>query len=138
MQNLLVDLKRPFPVKQLSWRSGGGPKKLVYINARQYQQRLDEVCGALWQCKYPNVTESGVTECSVGIKIGDEWVWRSSGAGSTKIEGEKGTFTDSFKRACAAWGIGRYLYNLKDENNIPDWATPEGYDKIIKARQENN
>ena len=138
MQNLLVDLKRPFPVGQLQWRTGGGKKKLVYIDARQYQRRLDDVCGALWQCEYSHVTEGGLSCCRIGIKFGDEWIWRSSGAGETKIEGDKGTFSDSFKRACSAWGVGRYLYEIDDQNKIPNWATPEGYDKIIKARQENN
>jgi hypothetical protein len=132
----LEQLRRPFPVNQLKWRKGGGGKELVYIDARQYQQRLDEVMGSDWQCKYSHVTHTGITCCEVWLKIGDEWLWRASGAGETNIEGAKGTFTDAFKRACSAWGLGRYLYNIKDKNNIPDWASPEGYDKLMKQRQE--
>ena len=134
MSDLMISLKRPFPVNQLKWRKGGGGKELVYIDARQYQQRMDEVCGEFWQCEYTQVTHTGITCCKVGIKVGDEWIWRSSGAGETNIEGDKGTFTDAFKRACSAWGVGRYLYNLKDKNDIPSWATPEGYDLIMEKR----
>lgn len=120
--------------------------RLVYIDARQYQQRLDEVMGVNWQSEYTHVTHTGLTACRVGLLLPrpnytansltdpNYWVWRSSGAGETKMEGDKGTFTDAFKRACSAWGIGRYLYNLKDENNIPEWATPEGYDLIMEKR----
>ena len=146
--SILDKFKRPFPVDQLKWRKGGGGKELVYISAQQYQHRLDEVMGTDWQCEYNAITESGLTACRVGIKIDNEWIWRSSGAGQTNIEGEKGSFTDSFKRACSAWGIGRYLYFIKDEKeiaeektkakqnakNLPEWATPEGYDQRMEKK----
>lgn len=146
--DILTQLKRPFPVNQLKWRKGGGGKELVYINAQQYQQRLDEVMGVNWQCEYTQVTHTGLTACKVGLMLPclwDDpeqkkpiewgWVWRSSGAGETNIEGDKGTFTDSFKRACSAWGIGRYLYAGFDKNNIPSWATPSGYLELIEKRK---
>tara|TARA_R110000823_G_scaffold128457_6_gene256186 strand:+ start:506 stop:922 length:417 start_codon:yes stop_codon:yes gene_type:complete len=134
--DLLDQLKRPFPVSSLKWRKGGGGKELVYADARAYQKMLDDVMGAHWQCEYTHVTHTGLTACKVGLLIDGEWVWRSSGAGETNIEGDKGTFTDSFKRACAAWGVGRYLYygDIKD-GAIPAWATPEGYDEIINKRE---
>ena len=130
---VLDKLKKPFPVDQLKWRKGGGGKELVYLSAQQYQHRLDEVIGTDWQCGYNAVTESGLTACRVGIKIDNEWIWRSSGAGQTNIEGDKGSFTDSFKRACSAWGIGRYLYFIKDRD-LPEWATPEGYDQRMEKK----
>lgn len=148
---LLEQLARPFEIKELKWRKGGGSKLLVYVDARTYQKRLDEVMGVNWQCEYTHVTHTGLTACRVGLylpetflingKFGEkddmQWIWRSSGAGETNIEGDKGTFTDSFKRACAAWGIGRYLYYGDiQENNIPIWATPEGYDEIINKRSK--
>ena len=66
MNDLLTLLKAPFPVDSLSWRIGNktnwdkknkciiDPKKpvkanmLVYIDARDVQDRLDEVCGCSW------------------------------------------------------------------------------------------
>jgi len=132
--SILDKFKKPFPVDQLKWRKGGGGKELVYLGAQQYQHRLDEVMGTDWQCEYNAITESGLTACRVGIKIDDEWIWRSSGAGQTNIEGEKGSFTDSFKRACSAWGIGRYLYFITEGRDLPEWATPEGYDKRMEKK----
>jgi len=133
--NILEELKRPFPVKSLRWRQGGGGKELVYIDARQAVQRLDEVMGTDWQCRYSHVGDHGVI-CEIGLKINDEWVWRSDGSGETKIEAEKGAMSRAFVRTCARWGLGAYLYSLKDKNNIPDWATPEGYDALLEKRKE--
>ena len=134
--NLLEQLKRPFPVNQLKWRKGPGGKELVYIDARQYQQRLDEIMGLDWQCKFSHVTSGGVV-CEVGLLIDGEWRWRANGAGETQIEGDKGQFSDAFKRACVMWGVGKYLYNIKDKNNLPEWAYPEKYDQIIAERHND-
>ena len=132
--SILVQLARPFPVDQLHWRKGPGGKELVYLDARQYQKRLDEVMGLDWQCRFSHASEAGVV-CEVGLLIDGEWRWRSNGAGETDIEGKKGQFSDAFKRACTMWGVGKYLYFLKDRDNIPAWATPEGYDEILKQRE---
>lgn len=116
----MIDLKAlsaPFPPDKVSWRVGSttqDKKKgmaLAYVDARDVMDRLDEVCGpAGWQCSYPHA--NGKTVCSIGIKIGDEWVWKANGAGDTDIEAEKGALSDAFKRAAVCWGIGRYLYDL--------------------------
>jgi hypothetical protein len=129
-------LRRPFPVSQLKWRQAGGGKEVVYIDARQYQSRLDEVFGFDWQCKHTIVHDKGVV-CEVSVKIDGEWITRSDGAGETNVEGEKGQFTDAFKRACVKFGVAKYLYEFKGvtADNIPKWATPEGYDEIMKNRE---
>src|SRR5690606_2514337 len=109
---------------------------LAYINARDAMKRLDDVMGLDWQCRYPF---EGC--CEIGLKIGDQWVWRSNGAGETDIEGEKGRYSDAFKRAAVMWGVGRYLYYLPnvwvalkpngnshaiaEQPKLPDWALPK-------------
>ena len=139
-------LKAPFDPKVVHWRVGSTNAKklgckpweatsgiaLAYIDARDVMKRLDEVCGDNWQVEYPF---DGC--CRVGIKIGDEWLWRSNGAGETQVEGEKGKYSDAFKRAAVLWGVGRYLYYLdspwcdlkkgKIQNPppLPKWALPE-------------
>jgi hypothetical protein len=130
---LLTKLKAPFPVKKVKWRKGGGGTNLAYADARTYQERLDEVMGDGWQCRFPIVTEHG-TVCEVGLLIDGEWRWRSNGAGATNIEGEKGQFTDAFKRACSMWGVGKYLYALPSDGTLPEWATPQGYAKLVLGR----
>lgn len=110
-------LAAPFPPEQVSWRVGSTTQDktkgmaLAYIDSRDVMQRLDEVCGpAGWQCVYPHV--AGKTVCNIGIKVGDEWVWKADGAGDTDVEAEKGALSDAFKRAAVKWGIGRYLYDI--------------------------
>lgn len=141
-------LAEPFPVNKIHWRVGATTQDkakgiaLAYIDARDVMKRLDDVCGHLWQCRYPF---PGC--CEIGVKPGDEWIWRGNGAGETNVEGEKGQFSDAFKRAGVMWGIGRYLYALPNvwvELNerrqitqppeLPAWATPEGYREIMRAR----
>jgi len=110
-------LRAPFPPERVSWRVGSttADKKkglaLAYIDARDVMQRLDEVCGpAGWQNTYPHA--NGKTVCAIGIKVGDEWIWKSNGAGDSDVEAEKGALSDAFKRAAVQWGIGRYLYDV--------------------------
>jgi hypothetical protein len=113
----LADLKKPFLPDLISWRIGSTTKDkskgmaLAYIDARTVMQRLDEVCGPEnWQCDYPHAGQK--TVCRIGIKVGDEWIWKANGAGDSDIEAEKGALSDAFKRAAVLWGIGQYLYDL--------------------------
>ena len=129
--SITEQLKKPFSLNVLNWRVGGGGTVLAYLNARDVMKRLDDVCGDSWQVEYPF---EGC--CRIGIKINDEWVWRSNGAGETNIEGEKGQYSDAFKRAAVLWGVGRYLYYLPkykgNPNNPPDlpkWALPKEEEK---------
>ena len=112
-------LAAPFAADRVSWRIGqvrttdSGPraKALAYIDARDVMERLDEVCGpAGWQRAYPHA--NGKTVCAIGLKLGDEWVWKADGAGDSDIEAEKGALSDAFKRAAVSWGVGRYLYSI--------------------------
>lgn len=124
----MIDLKKlaePFPVDQIEWRVGstnakknnGKPTKgigLAYINARHVIHRLNDVCGeGNWQNKHPHA--NGKTSCAIGIKVGDEWIWKENGAGDSDVEAEKGAFSDSFKRAAVLWGIGTYLYDMPNK-----------------------
>lgn len=119
MNDLLEKLAAPFPPERISWRVGPTNNRdnptsgiaLAYIDARDVQDRLDAVCGTNWQSRYPHAAQK--TVCEIGIKIGDEWVWRSDGAGDTDMEAEKGSLSDAFKRAAVKWGIGRYLYDIE-------------------------
>jgi hypothetical protein len=99
-------LSAPFPADRISWRVGA-----TYIDSRDVQERLDEVCGpAGWQDDYPHA--GAKTVCRIGLLLADGWVWKSDGAGDTDVEAEKGALSDAFKRAAVKWGIGRYLYGI--------------------------
>ena len=85
---------------------------VAYIDARDAQTKLDEVCGQEnWQAIYYQV--GNMLFCKVGIKVGDEWIWKSDTGSESNIEKEKGHSSDAFKRACVLWGIGRFLYDME-------------------------
>lgn len=96
---------------------------LLYKNARCDMNILDETVGAEnWQREHYEC--KGNLFCRVGIccraKIdmsGNEedillpdWVWKSDCGTESNTEAQKGEASDSFKRACFNWGIGRELY----------------------------
>jgi hypothetical protein len=135
-------LAAPFPVELVSWRVGQTNerkkkpedplrgKALAYLDARDVMMRLDEVCGpAGWQRAYPHA--NGKTVCSIGIKVGDEWVWKADGAGDTDIEAEKGALSDAFKRAAVSWGIGRYLYGIPSP-----WVALDNFKQIEDSERK--
>lgn len=89
---------------------------LLYKNARCDMNVLDEtVRPENWQREHYEC--KGILFCRVGINIDfqDEalppiWVWKSDCGTESNTEKEKGESSDSFKRACFNWGIGRELY----------------------------
>ena len=86
-----------------------GCSLLLYKDARVDMVILDETFGAdHWQRKHYEC--KGNLFCSVGIKIGSEWIWKDDAGSESNTEKEKGEASDSFKRACVNWGIGRELY----------------------------
>ena len=151
-------LAEPFPAEVVHWRVGatnakrnnGTPTKgvaLAYVDARDVMDRLDTVCGPEgWQDEYLD-TGNGATCCRIGVSLDDvwthpnaRWVWKSDGAGKTDYEGEKGQFSDAFKRAAVKFGIGRYLYDLPanwvpldDRGNISRDALDELNKELAKA-----
>ena len=91
---------------------------LLYKDARVDMTILDETVGPLnWQRDHKEI--KGVVYCGVGIKsmgieygepADGEWAWKWDAGSESYTEKEKGEASDSFKRACVNWGIGRELY----------------------------
>ena len=107
----LKDLKKEIPFK---WRvqssNQWGATCVAYIDARQVQDLLDEVCGAEnWQCKYSE--HKGNLFCTIGIRPNNSWIWKSDCGTESNVEKQKGEASDAFKRAAVMWGIGRFLYS---------------------------
>jgi hypothetical protein len=129
-------LSAPFPPDRVSWRVGPttqDKKKgmaLAYIDARDVMARLDDVCGpGGWQNDYPHA-DAVKTVCRIGIKVGDEWIWKADGAGDTDMEAAKGSLSDAFKRAAVRWGIGRYLYDTTSP-----WVEIEQHGKSYSIKE---
>lgn len=90
---------------------------LLYKDARVDMNILDETVGAEnWQrehyeCKGNLFCRVGIcVETKKGETIFPEWVWKSDCGVESNTEAQKGEASDSFKRACFNWGIGRELY----------------------------
>lgn len=89
---------------------------LLYKNARVDMNILDETVGAEnWQREHYEC--KGNLFCRVGIYCENEgttkpacWIWKSDCGTESNTEAQKGEASDSFKRACFNWGIGRELY----------------------------
>lgn len=91
--------------------SKNGYTLLLYKDARCDMNILDETVGAdNWQRDHKEV--KGNLYCGVGIwhKEKSQWVYKWDCGTESNTEKEKGEASDSFKRACVNWGIGRELY----------------------------
>lgn len=83
---------------------------LLYKNARVDMNILDKTVGAAnWQRDHKEL--KGNLFCGVGIRFDEGWVWKWDCGTESNTEKEKGEASDSFKRACVNWGIGRELYS---------------------------
>ena len=86
-----------------------GCSLLLYKDARVDMNILDAAVGPEnWQRRHYEC--KGNLFCSVGIRIGEDWIWKDDAGAESQAEKEKGEASDSFKRACVNWGIGRELY----------------------------
>ena len=170
-------LSEPFDPSEIKWRvtatstqqTKHGPQKrgqlIAYADQRAYTDRLNEVFGEWgWTRDYdvqvaqnferraPGdkketavaakvVVVSKVTIHGLGSHTGVGEEWADDQNAATRAEAQ------AFKRACACFGLGRYLYDLDkiwidlDQYNrpvhtpsLPDWALP-GYAQREAQRQ---
>lgn len=86
-----------------------GCSLLLYKDARCDMNILDETVGALnWQRQHSRDNAN----CTVSIWDSgkSQWISKEDTGTESYTEKEKGQASDSFKRACFNWGIGRELY----------------------------
>lgn len=166
-QEIRQRLIEPFDPEEIKWRvtatstiqTKHGPQKrgqlIAYADQRAYTDRLNSVFGEWgWTRDYDvqvaqnfeRRTASDKSQSAVAAKVvvvsrvtihglgthtgvGEEWADDENAA--TRAEAQ------AFKRACACFGLGRYLYDLDktwvdlDQSNrpaytpsLPDWALP--------------
>lgn len=90
-------------------KDGSGLSLLLYKDARCDMNILDEVVGPMnWKREHTRDNAN----CIVSIYDEDkgEWVSKEDTGKESNTEAQKGLASDSFKRACVNWGIGRELY----------------------------
>lgn len=107
-----IDARIAQVIETKNWE---GVSLLLYKDARVDQRILDETFGALnWQRSHQVI--EGNLYCTVSVWDEDKKVFVSKQDVGTEsyTEAEKGQASDSFKRACFNWGIGRELYTAPD------------------------
>lgn len=124
-----------------------GVSLLLYKDARADMKILDEAVGsANWQRRHSVV--NGNLFCTVSIWDSEkqQWISKEDVGVESYTEKEKGQASDSFKRACVNWGIGRELYTapfiwissdfVKMEQRNNKWTTKDTFE-VSKMTVEN-
>ena len=128
------ELSNPLPIESIDFRiqsinKGGYATILAYKDARVDMQRLDEVVGPEnWQRKHLRENHN----CTVALwcDVKEQWISKEDTGTESNTEQQKGLASDSFKRACFNWGIGRELYDYPlisvklNDNEVDLTATP--------------
>lgn len=102
-------------------KDGSGLSLLLYKDARCDQNILDETVGPMnWKREHTRDNRN----CIVSIWDAEkaQWIGKEDTGTESNTEREKGLASDSFKRACFNWGIGRELYTAPFI-----WITPGNY-----------
>lgn len=103
------DLKADEIECRVAQAKDSGVSLLLYKDARSDQNILDETVGPMnWQRHHSRDNAN----CTVSIwdNVKNMWISKEDTGKESNTEAEKGLASDSFKRACFNWGIGRELY----------------------------
>lgn len=136
----------------------GWVQLLLYKDARCDMRILDETVGPeRWTRSHEVI--NGNLFCNVSIRIGTEWVTKQDVGTESNTEKQKGEASDSFKRACVNWGIGRELYtsptifintktkqvngrwqleNKRERYKVTDIQTTDGRITFLQISDQNN
>jgi hypothetical protein len=120
LTTVLPELRRPFTAAAVNWKVQTSPKQrgngwskalaVGFMDARMCAERLNAVVGGNWSDSF-------------GPRDGNSVVCRLTVLGATREDvgfaenvssdmGMKGMYSDAFKRACVAFGLGAYLYAM--------------------------
>jgi len=146
MQEKVKALQTPLTTEEIDFRVQSITKKgnaiiIPYKDSRTDMKRLDDCVGALnWRKRYVRDNKN----CVVSIKDEKgEWIDKEDvGTAGSGNEQEKTVASDSFKRACFNWGIGRELYDyplILIKLNDNEWNKDEcSKDQKAKPKQTWN
>jgi hypothetical protein len=159
VRRLVAALEEPFDAQEIKWRVTNTTKDksrgqvIAYADPRAYTDRLNAIFTVRgWTRKYAvqminnverktssesQIVGKVVVTCEVSIYglgthsgIGEEWADNENAGTAAEAQ--------AFKRACACFGLGRYLYDVeggwvdldnrkqpKSTPKLPDWALPK-------------
>ena len=85
---------------------------LLYKDARVDMKILDELFTPMgWKRSHKLIGDRLYCQVEVWDAEKKEWILKEDVGVESNTEAEKGQASDSFKRACVNWGIGRELYS---------------------------
>lgn len=111
-----MDIKfRALKANEIECRIGqikeNGLTLLLYKDARADMNLLDESVGPTnWKREHKLIGDRLYCTVSIFDEEKKEWISKEDVGTESNTEKEKGQASDSFKRACVNWGIGRELY----------------------------
>ena len=119
-----------------------GLSLLLYKDARCDQNILDETVGPMnWQRHHSRDNANCIV--SIYDEKKGEWISKEDTGTESNTEPNKGLASDSFKRACVNWGIGRELYTspfiwiTADKCTIKDRKCYDRFDVKAISYNEN-
>lgn len=120
-------------VRVAQFKEGSFVQLLLYKNARTDMDILDEAVGCMnWKREHTRDNANCIV--SIWDKDKSQWVSKEDTGTESNTEKEKGLASDSFKRACFNWGIGRELYTgpeikifLKNNSELDKYTKYEVY-----------
>lgn len=132
---------------RVSTVSEKGCSLLLYKDARVDQNVLDETVGAEnWKRSHQLIGNNLYCTVDIWDSEKQQWVSKQDVGTESYTEKEKGQASDSFKRACFNWGIGRELYTApfiwidaskaKVGQYQGKWTTKERFDVLEIAYDE--
>lgn len=148
-----VKFSDPFPFAEVEYRVGATKQgdttrgmAVAYINVRAAMNRMEDVCAANgweWSSSYREViagkSDETHIECTIVVNKGNGVVISRADVGEGHDNDAKGkdtadpvktAYSDAFKRAAVAYGIGRFLRDLPNTwVGLDEWRqiTQEGY-----------
>ena len=109
MANMFRDLRADEIECRVAQAKQNGVSLLLYKDARCDQNILDETVGAMnWMRSHTRDNANCIV--SIWDREKQQWISKEDTGTESNTEKEKGLASDSFKRACFNWGIGRELY----------------------------
>ena len=150
MDSMFRDLKPDEIDVRIAQVKQNGVSLLLYKDARVDMNILDETVGNMnWKKHY--LRDNANCIVSIWDSNKKEWIEKEDTGTESFTEKEKGLASDSFKRACFNWGIGRELYTApfiwvtkanikdsgkKDKYNNPSYTCSDKF--IVEAIQITN
>lgn len=145
---LTKDLSMPFEEHEIKYRAGAVSRDkkraqaLPYADPRVYEDRLNALVPGAWEVEFEPWGDSRII-CRLSIHGVTRSSTGESGDGPDAVAGTAAE-AQAFKRACAKFGLGRYLYAMEaqwvdydaEKRRIPQPSAPAVTQRTPRLREQ--